>query len=847
MAKHHPSSSPPPGIGAHTQLSPTSPLSASQLSLQLKQDLAKLTHNDPDTRRSSLEALKGFIEGELDTRSMSGFLEQVSGETGKGSGSCAISLFVEVARVHKQATVPFIPRIMAAVLRTLASSSGGAGHGNNVHQACAKVVAAVTRYAIEPASSTTRLSSSTDVLDSLCQPLLGLLCSNVEPVAVGSATCLQAIVEAENWKLAASELVHDVCSRSSTSLVEKGKHSVAHMHLMRSLAKFNSGALHEYSGSLLKVGIHVLTATSGNASACGSWQQRVAAAQLLGVLLGCLDQGALALELFATTKALECCRLDKNTKVRQAVGEALSIAKSLASQIDPLLLREGELEASVTSSPPTRSRPPESRKRATRKKNLWRTEESCGSTLTMDDIVVGSQESHLASYDSSPSSSIMTASTPLMGSPSPPSTANSVPKTGRSPLYPAKQSPLFPPSSMDRYMTESDLPYILAHMKSSDFKENAPVAAKGGELLLSSKSDDMSHILYNNRNKVTKEDEEVMGTVDKHACTTDFEPEDFLAEECQEMDTLEADSSSERDANTDECGRVSPNSSRNRVCEQYGCGRCECISLAKESEFAKDGSGGPLPNIQWDRNLEEHPDLFAGNCHTSFNGQVNRQEAPRPQATKNSMSAEDFLIFSTPRRLVRSLQSVSSTPDSKCSPERDQGLDLDCETLSESGWSVRDNPIAGDDEEDSPRRASLLGENDTLTKSMEGPFLMNICREGSCATQIDHKKTAHVMNGHMHDGKRHVCESVNGNMPADGLLDHFSVDHNSPVKEDQTFRLSQLKRSRKWTSCERVLRNMHFYAEAFLLGTLLIVLAFAVVIAILSVKGKQDRHLLVPT
>ncbi|MCO5580721.1 hypothetical protein L7F22_034591 [Adiantum nelumboides] len=401
-----------------------------------------------------MEALKQFIEGELDIRSMPGFLEQVSGETGKSSGSYAISLFVEVARVHKEATVPFIPRIMAAVLRTLASLSGGAGHANNLHQACAKVVASVARYAIKPTSGVGRSISAADILDSLCRPLLGLLSSNVEPVAVGSATCLQAVIETENWKLAAPELVHDVCS-----------------------------------------------STPG----CGSWQQRAAAAQLLGTMIGCVDSGALGLELVSTTKALENCHLDKVATVRQAVGEALSVAKSIASKVNPLLLHDGGSESNLVNSSPTKSRLHEPRKSGARKRNLSKAEELHGSTISANDIVVVSQESQCVSYASSPSSSITSVSSSSLRSPSPPPTEKLNVRIGRSPLYPAKQSPACPPSSIDKYMAETDVPYILANAKSSEFKENTPFVAKVEDGLGLVKPDDLSYLVYSNGNKIPKE------------------------------------------------------------------------------------------------------------------------------------------------------------------------------------------------------------------------------------------------------------------------------------------------------------------------------------------------------
>ncbi|OAE28341.1 hypothetical protein AXG93_2490s1320 [Marchantia polymorpha subsp. ruderalis] len=96
------------------------------------------------------------------------------------------------------------------------------------------------------------------------------------------------------------------------------------------------------------------------------------------------------------------------------------------------------------------------------------------------------------------------------------------------------------------------------------------------------------------------------------------------------------------------------------------------------------------------------------------------EEPYSPQKQKALITAEDFLPYSTPRRLVRSLQSTLSSPDSgsgsvgdldsKSTGEVVDMADMDLETSSEAGWSVRDNPIASDDsfktdsdEEDSGR------------------------------------------------------------------------------------------------------------------------------------------------
>ena len=78
------------------------------------------------------------------------------------------------------------------------------------------------------------------------------------------------------------------------------------------------------------------------------------------------------------------------------------------------------------------------------------------------------------------------------------------------------------------------------------------------------------------------------------------------------------------------------------------------------------------------------------------------------------LTAADFLPFTTPRRLVRSLQSELSSPNIKSSvvdeevlgrvdehglaepTEFDGDADMDVESSSDAGWSVRDNPVASD-------------------------------------------------------------------------------------------------------------------------------------------------------
>jgi len=133
----------------------------------VKQDLAKL-EKDGESRRVAFNALKQFVET-LEPSSVPRFLAQVSEskDTG-GNRSYAISLYEEVARVHGKLIRPQIGRVMATVTRSLSAS----GSSPQLHQACAKVVAALVRYSID---LETPAAEAEEILREVSQPLVELL------------------------------------------------------------------------------------------------------------------------------------------------------------------------------------------------------------------------------------------------------------------------------------------------------------------------------------------------------------------------------------------------------------------------------------------------------------------------------------------------------------------------------------------------------------------------------------------------------------------------------------------------------------------------------------------------
>lgn len=279
----------------------------------VKQDLAKL-EKDGESRRVALHALKQCVEN-LEPSSVPRFLAQVSEskDTG-GSRSYAISLYEEVARVHGKLIIPQIGRVMTTMTRSLS----GSGSSPQLHQACAKVAAAVVRYSIDSDSSA---AEAEEILKDVSRPLIGLLTGKMEHVAAGSATCMQALVESEKWKNAPPDLVSEVCHRTTTALGDKSTRTVAHMQLARSLATVNPGTLNVYGACLIHAAEEVLS------SSVYSWQHRRCAAQMVQAVLGIVDRETLALEFHAITQVLENCKHDRMPHVRTAVCEALQAAR----------------------------------------------------------------------------------------------------------------------------------------------------------------------------------------------------------------------------------------------------------------------------------------------------------------------------------------------------------------------------------------------------------------------------------------------------------------------------------------------------------------------------------------
>ncbi|KAL6272022.1 hypothetical protein ACE6H2_022714 [Prunus campanulata] len=290
------------------------------LSPILRRELENLD-KDADSRRSAMKALKSYVK-ELDSKAIPMFLAQVSQtkETGSLSGECTISLYEVLARVHGVKIVPLINSIMATIIKTLSSSAGSFP----LQQACSKVVPAIARYGIDP---TTPEDKKRNIIHSLCNPLSDSLLGSQESLTSGAALCLKALIDSDNWRFAADEMVNRVCQNVSGALEEKSTQTNAHMGLVMALAKRNATIVEPYARLLIQAGLRILNAgvVEGNS------QKRLSAIQMVNFLMRCLDPWSILSELELIIEEMEKCQSDQMAYVKGAAFEALQTARRIGA------------------------------------------------------------------------------------------------------------------------------------------------------------------------------------------------------------------------------------------------------------------------------------------------------------------------------------------------------------------------------------------------------------------------------------------------------------------------------------------------------------------------------------
>lgn len=288
----------------------------------LRRELENLD-KDSDSRKSAMKALKSYVK-ELDSKAIPLFLAQVSEtkETFSSSAEYTISLYEVLARVHGSKIVPQIDNIMGTIIKTLTSSVNSFA----LHQACSKVVAAIARYGINPA---TPIDKKRRIIHSLCKPLSESLLVSQENLSSGAALCLKGLVDSDNWRFASNEMVNELCQRVAGAIdkpMQNWTNSL--MALVMALTKHNSLIVEAYARLLIQSALRILNdgVTDGNS------QKQLSVIQVVNFLMKRLDPKSVFSELELVIEEMEKRRSDQMAYVKGAAFEALQTAKRIAGE-----------------------------------------------------------------------------------------------------------------------------------------------------------------------------------------------------------------------------------------------------------------------------------------------------------------------------------------------------------------------------------------------------------------------------------------------------------------------------------------------------------------------------------
>ncbi|CAA7059179.1 unnamed protein product [Microthlaspi erraticum] len=315
-----------------------------------RRELANLAE-DPDSNKTAMSYLRSIVK-DLDEKVIQVFVLQVSEtkEIGSESGGFTVSLFEDLARAHGVKIAPHVEMIMPVIIRTLSVSEGSL----SVQQACSKAVAAMARYGIDPA---TPGDKKRNVIHSLCKPLSDSLLDSQhhQHLALGSARCLKSLVDCDNWRYAAGEMVNNVCQSLAVALEATSSEAKSHMALVIALVKHNPFTIEAYARLFVKSGLRILDLGVVERDS----QKRLLAIQMLNFLMKYLNPKSICSEVELILQEMEKHQQDQEYCVKFAAYETMRTAERLIGEEDPVFDAEScksriSLSGSIKSTPTPR-------------------------------------------------------------------------------------------------------------------------------------------------------------------------------------------------------------------------------------------------------------------------------------------------------------------------------------------------------------------------------------------------------------------------------------------------------------------------------------------------------------
>ncbi|KAF8655637.1 hypothetical protein HU200_060954 [Digitaria exilis] len=274
---------------------------------------------NPVNHKPAFRGLKQYVKG-LDSNTLPPFLTRVCSPDKPTSYSEEeiLCIFETAAEVHGRNIVPHIGQIVSAVIRIMSSGS--------CHSAgCSKVVCTLSRCGIDPLG---REEEKSGIVSSLCRPLSDCLMNANKSISSGSALCITALVQSNNWQFAPNELVNAVCLKVSGALEEVHCHTAVHLSLVVALSKYNPLTLEPYGRSLIRSGLQILD----HSTKATNSQMIMSSIQMIHSIMKRLNVRIISSEISSIIQALEQLKGGYIPDICTAAFQAAETAKLLERQ-----------------------------------------------------------------------------------------------------------------------------------------------------------------------------------------------------------------------------------------------------------------------------------------------------------------------------------------------------------------------------------------------------------------------------------------------------------------------------------------------------------------------------------
>uniref|UniRef100_A0ACD5ZZV6 Uncharacterized protein n=1 Tax=Avena sativa TaxID=4498 RepID=A0ACD5ZZV6_AVESA len=277
---------------------------------------------DPFNEKQSFVGLKLYVK-ELDSNTLPPFLARLCDpDKCKYTVEEVLCVFETAAEVHGCNILPHISQIVSTIINFMSSATG------SLHSVgCSKVICTLSRYVIDPLGAEQEKSR---IISSLCSPLSGCLMSTNETVSCGSALCVTALIQSNNWQFASHELINDICLKVSGALEEVHCQTISHLGLVVALLKQNCLTLEPYGRSLIRSGLSILDENTKESNS----QMIISSIQMIHCIMKSLDLSIISSEISSIIQAMEQLQDDHMPEISTPAFQAAETAKKLCRQED---------------------------------------------------------------------------------------------------------------------------------------------------------------------------------------------------------------------------------------------------------------------------------------------------------------------------------------------------------------------------------------------------------------------------------------------------------------------------------------------------------------------------------